>query len=78
MKKSDPTHHELVPKHIVLAEEEVEKLLQTYNITRDKLPLMKAADPVVKAIGARPGQVVKIIRKASPAGEAVTYRLIIK
>jgi DNA-directed RNA polymerase subunit H len=78
MKKTDPTHHELVPKHIVLAEEEVEELLQAYNITRDKLPLIKVADPVVKAIGARPGQVVKIIRKGSPAGEAVTYRLIIK
>ncbi|MBU6998939.1 MAG: DNA-directed RNA polymerase subunit H [Theionarchaea archaeon] len=78
MKKIDPTHHELVPEHVVLEEEEVEDLLQIYNITRDKLPLIKAADPVVKAIGARPGQVVKIIRRGSPAGEAVTYRLIIK
>lgn len=78
MKEIDPTHHELVPEHIVLTDEEVEELLETYKITKDKLPLMRAGDPVAKAIGVKPGQVVKIIRKDSPAGKAVTYRLVIK
>ncbi|MGD2248579.1 MAG: DNA-directed RNA polymerase subunit H [Candidatus Methanofastidiosia archaeon] len=78
MKEIDPTHHELVPEHIVLTDEEVEELLETYEITKDKLPLMRAGDPVARAIDAKPGQVVKIIRRGSPAGTAVTYRLIIK
>jgi DNA-directed RNA polymerase subunit H len=78
MKEIDPTHHELVPEHIVLTDEEVEELLETYEITKDKLPLIRAGDPVARAIEAKPGQVVKIIRKGSPAGKAVTYRLVIK
>jgi DNA-directed RNA polymerase subunit H len=78
MKKIDPTHHELVPKHIILSDGEVEDLLKVYNITKDKLPLIKVADPVVIAIGAKPGQVIKIVREDSPAGEAFTYRLVIK
>ncbi len=78
MKKIDPTQHEIVPKHIVLEDEEVEALLKIYDITRDKLPLIKATDPIVKTINAKPGQVIKIIRKGSPAGEAVVYRLVVK
>ena len=76
--KFDPTHHEIVPEHIKLEDEEVEKLLKDYDITKDKLPLIKVTDPIVKAIGAKPGQVLKIVRKGSPAGEAVAYRLVVK
>ncbi|MBU7044304.1 MAG: DNA-directed RNA polymerase subunit H [Theionarchaea archaeon] len=78
MTKFDPTHHEIVPEHIKLEEEEVKELLCNYNITKDKLPLIKVTDPIVKAIGAKPGQVLKIIRKQSPAGEAIAYRLVVK
>ena len=78
MKKIDPTQHELVPTHTIMEDEEIEHILKGYNITKDKLPLIKVTDPVVKTIGAKPGQVIKITRKESPAGEAVTYRLVIK
>jgi DNA-directed RNA polymerase subunit H len=78
MKKFDPVHHDLVPEHIILEDKEVEKLLVTYSITKDKLPLIKVTDPIVKAIGAKPGQVLRIVRKGSPAGEGVAYRLVVK
>ena len=78
MKKTDPTLHEIVPEHIILEEKEVETLLKAYEITKEKLPLIKVTDPIVKTIDAKPGQVLKIIRKGSPAGEAVAYRLVVK
>jgi DNA-directed RNA polymerase subunit H len=78
MTKFDPSRHEIVPEHIKLEDEEVEELLRNYNITKDKLPLIRVTDPIVKAIGAKPGQVLKIVRKQSPAGEAVAYRLVVK
>jgi DNA-directed RNA polymerase subunit H len=56
----------------------VEELLQNYSITKEKLPLIKVTDPIVKAIGAKPGQVLKIVRRESPAGEGVVYRLVVK
>jgi DNA-directed RNA polymerase subunit H len=78
MKKFDPAYHELVPKHIILEDKEVEKLLNAYDIPKDKLPLIKVTDPIVKAIGAKPGQVLKVVRKGSPAGEGISYRLVVK
>jgi DNA-directed RNA polymerase subunit H len=56
----------------------VERLLKAYDITKEKLPLIRVADPIVKAIGAKPGQVLKIVRKDSPAGEGIVYRLVVK
>jgi DNA-directed RNA polymerase subunit H len=71
--------HEMIPKHIILTEDEKKLLLQKYNIQAEWLPLIKASDPVVRAIGGKPGDIVKIMRKSATAGEyAVFYRLVIK
>lgn len=71
--------HEMVPKHVILTEDERKVLLQKYNIQPEWLPLVKASDPVVRAIGGKPGDIVKILRKSATAGEyAVFYRLVIK
>jgi DNA-directed RNA polymerase subunit H len=78
MKEFDPTRHVIVPEHIILEDKEVERLLKAYDITKEKLPLIRVADPIVKAIGAKPGQVLKIVRKDSPAGEGIVYRLVVK
>lgn len=69
--------HELVPQHVILSEKEVKKVLETYAIEKEQLPKIFNTDPVIKEIGAKPGQVVKIIRKSKIAGEAVIYRLVI-
>lgn len=71
--------HEMVPKHMILTEDERKVLLQKYNIQAEWLPLVKASDPVVRAIDGKPGDIVKIMRKSATAGEyAVFYRLVIK
>jgi len=77
-KKFNVLEHELVPDHILLTEEETQEVLKKYGITRGQLPKIKASDVVVKQIGAKPGDVIKIIRKSLTAGRAVAYRLVIE
>ncbi|KAI9674231.1 MAG: DNA-directed RNA polymerases II 24 kDa polypeptide (RNA polymerase II subunit 5) [Caeruleum heppii] len=71
------THHELVPKHVLLSEEEKARLLDRYRLRDAQLPRIQAADPVAKYLGLRRGQVVKIIRKSETAGRYASYRLTI-
>ena len=70
--------HELVPRHILLNKKEAEKMLKQYRIEPYQLPYIKSSDPVVMAIGAKPGDIVKIVRKSPTASEAVTYRYVIE
>jgi DNA-directed RNA polymerase subunit H len=77
-KKFDVREHELVPDHTLLSEEEVTEILKKYNITPGQLPKIKTSDVVVKQIGAKPGDILKITRKSLTAGKAVAYRLVIE
>jgi len=70
--------HELVPKHEILSEEEKKELLKKYNITEKQLPKILASDPVVKAIGAKPGDVIRIIRNSPVAGRSIYYRIVVE
>lgn len=71
------TGHSLVPKHEVVSDTAVERVLKKYNVAKDQLPKIKADDPVVKAIGAKKGQVLKITRNSMTAGKAVYYRVVV-
>ncbi|NPA38629.1 MAG: DNA-directed RNA polymerase subunit H [Candidatus Nanohaloarchaeota archaeon] len=70
--------HELVPKHEILSEEEINKLLSDYKISLTQLPKIKASDPVVQLIGAKPGNVLKITRESLTAGISYYYRLVVE
>lgn len=78
MTKVNILKHELVPEHVILSEEEKRELLEKYNISEKQLPKILAKDPAVKAIGAKPGDVIKIIRKSPVAGKSVYYRIVVK
>lgn len=71
-------NHVMVPDHQIMSEEEVDLLLSTYKITRDQLPKIYHDDPAAKEIGAKIGDVVRIIRKSQTAGLAEAYRLVVK
>lgn len=70
--------HELVPEHIILSEKEADEILEMYGITKVQLPKIKTSDPISKEIGAKVGDVIKVIRKSQTAGECIAYRLVIK
>ena len=52
--------------------------MEKYNIKLDQLPRILATDPAVLSTGAKPGQIVKIIRKSPTAKYATAYRLVVE
>lgn len=74
----DITKHALVPKHIILSEKEKKAILEKYGVDETQLPKILHTDPVVIAIGAKPGQLLKIIRKSPTAKESIAYRIVVE
>ncbi|MGB9714641.1 MAG: DNA-directed RNA polymerase subunit H [Candidatus Bathyarchaeales archaeon] len=74
----DIFEHALVPKHEILTEEERKQVLAQYRVQPYQLPQIKASDPAVKAIGAKPGDILRIIRKSPTAGEHIAYRYVVE
>lgn len=72
----DVEQHELVPKHELLGEDEAQEVLETYDVTKDKLPKIERNDSMVKHLSAEPGDMVKITRDSETAGKAVYYRVV--
>ncbi len=68
--------HKLVPKHEILPPEEAEKMLEKYRMEPHQLPQIRASDIVAIAIGAKPGDVLKITRESVTAGKYVSYRYV--
>jgi DNA-directed RNA polymerase subunit H len=74
----DIFEHALVPKHEILSEEERKQLLAQFKVQPYQMPQVKANDPAVKAIGGKPGDILKIIRKSATAGEHAAYRYVVE
>ena len=70
--------HNLVPEHTIISDEGRKELLTKLNIIPEQLPKIRWNDPVVKAIEAKPGDILKIIRKSETAGVTTYYRIVHK
>ena len=71
------TGHSLVPKHEVMSDTAVEKLLKQYKVTKEQLPKIRSTDPAAEAIGAKKGQILKITRDSITAGKSIYYRVVV-
>ena len=69
--------HILVPKHVLLSQEEIVNLLKKFNIILNQLPKIIIKDPVIKSLNAKKGDVVKIFRKSETAGISEFYRVVV-
>jgi DNA-directed RNA polymerase subunit H len=67
--------HEIVPKHEIMRKEEVEEMLEKYNLKDDdNLPEISRFDPVAMCIFMKPTQVCRIFRASKTAIESIYYR----
>ena len=73
----DIFEHALVPMHEILSEKERQQILEQYKVQPYQMPQVRSADPAVKAIGAKAGDILKITRKSATAGEHVAYRYVV-
>lgn len=67
--------HNYVPEHTIIYDDEINEILNTFSTTLDKLPRILHTDPMIRFIGAKKGDVVKIKRRSSSAGIYYYYRL---
>jgi len=70
--------HILVPKHETLTPEEAKEVQKKYNAKPEQFPYILSTDPVIKEIGAKPGDLIKIIRKSETAGETIYFRYVVE
>ncbi len=77
-KAFDVMKHDLVPRHEVLSEDDKTAIMARYNAGPDQFPKIFASDPAARAVRAKPGDIIKIIRKSPTAGESLAYRIVVE
>ena len=77
--KIEVTKHILVPKHILLSEQEKEEVIKKYGIKKlNQFPKIFKSDPIIKMLGAKEGDLIKIIRNENSGKESIYYRIVIE
>jgi len=70
----DLMSHVLVPQHEIVSQEEREELIRKFGPLR-LFPKILVTDPVVRQLGAKPGDVIRIIR---PGEKVPAYRVVVR
>jgi DNA-directed RNA polymerase subunit H (RpoH/RPB5) len=75
----DITTHRKVPRHRILTKEERDIFMAKYHIqdTYTQMPLIDSQDMGARWIGAKPGDILEIMRKSETAGGTPYYRLCV-
>ncbi len=76
--KVDILNHMYVPEHVILPPDEAKAILEKYHVKPEQLPKIRAADPVVRRIGAKPGDILRIKRQSETSGFTEYYRLVVE
>ena len=69
--------HVYVPKHDIMTKKEAEEVLEKFNCKPTELPLIFVTDPAIMGLGVKPGDMIRISRKSSTAGESLYYRYVV-
>lgn len=74
----DPRTHTLVPKHEIVPQEDHKKILEEWNMTsKSQMPIIRFhVDPIIRILGAVPGDIIRITRPSPTAGTYVFYRIV--
>ena len=68
--------HFLIPKHELLKEDEMDKVLEKYGVTKDQLPKIRSEDPAIQHLEVKKGDVIRIMRKEGHIDNTY-YRVVI-
>jgi len=71
------TKHFMVPKHIILSDEEQTEFLKKYSISKGDLPKIKASDPAISQQKPKIGDIVKIERRSVFGDNIDYYRVVV-
>jgi DNA-directed RNA polymerase subunit H len=70
--------HVRVPPHTVMDAAAAQAYFDEFYVTRASLPRIRSDDAVLVWIGARAGDIIKIVRTSEIAGTAVAYRRVVE
>ena len=70
--------HAMVRQHVKLKSPEIKYFLERYQIDKHQIPKILESDAAVKAIQAKPGDVIKIVRNPDMGENGSYYRVVIK
>ncbi|MCG3258179.1 MAG: hypothetical protein H7644_00370 [Candidatus Heimdallarchaeota archaeon] len=70
--------HAMVRQHVMLKSPEIKYFLERYQIEKHQIPKILESDAAVKAIQAKPGDVIKIVRNPDMGENGSYYRVVIK
>ncbi|WP_158055354.1 DNA-directed RNA polymerase subunit H [Halorussus halophilus] len=73
----DVSQHNMVPDHSVVDDEELDGVLEEYNIKETDLPKIKRTDSALPD-DAEVGDVIKIVRDSRTTDSATVYRLVVE
>jgi DNA-directed RNA polymerase subunit H (RpoH/RPB5) len=73
----DIFEHALVPLHEILSSEERKQVAEKYHAEPYQFPWIKATDPISIIIGAKAGDVVRVIQNSETAGRYEGYRYVV-
>jgi DNA-directed RNA polymerase subunit H (RpoH/RPB5) len=76
---NNPMRHVLVPKHVIVPSEQHAELMEHYHMTSvSKFPMIRYHfDPIVRILGAVPGDILKITRPSPTSGTYDIYRVVV-
>ncbi len=73
----DMTRAPMVSEHTIMTPEEIKNEIESHNITRKDLPLIKMSDTQIIWLGALEGDIIRITRFSESSGYSCMYRVVV-